>query len=234
MQAKLLRVLEDQKVQRLGSSRKIQIDMRVIAASNVPLKELVARGQMRTDFYYRINVIPIHLIPLRDRREDIELLVHDFLHHHPLAVSKGITGISQHSLTRLMQYSWPGNIRELQNVLERAIVMTSRRVIEHIELPEATPLPVREERPVSLDLSLRDWLREQEKQYLARQLKVFGGRIGPTARNSGVDVKTLYRKMREYGLDKKDFQIRAAAKAPSANQSPAEWKDGPSIAPLDS
>ena len=231
MQAKLLRVLEDQKVQRLGSGRKIQIDMRVIAATNVPLKELVAGGQMRTDFYYRINVIPIHLIPLRDRREDIELLVHDFLHHHPLAVSKSITGTSQHSLTRLMQYPWPGNIRELQNVLERAIVMTSRRVIENIELPDSTPLPASEERAVSLDLSLRDWLREQEKQYLARQLKVFSGRIGPTARNSGVDVKTLYRKMREYGLDKKDFQIKAAPKTLSTSQSPAEWNDGPSVLP---
>lgn len=234
MQAKLLRVLEDQKVQRLGSSRKIQIDMRVIAATNIPLKELVSGGQMRTDFYYRINVIPIHLVPLRNRREDFELLVHDFIHHHPLAVSKGITGVSQHSLTRLMQYSWPGNIRELQNVIERAIVMTSRRLIENIELPDSTPLPVSEERVISSDLSLRDWLREQEKQYLARQLKIFGGRIGPTARHSGVDAKTLYRKMREYGLDKKSFQTNGSAKAPSAKQPPDGWETGPSASPLDS
>jgi len=238
MQAKLLRVLEDQKVQRLGSSRKIQIDMRVIAATNVPLKELVAGGQMRTDFYYRINVIPIHLVPLRNRREDVELLVHDFIHHHPLAVSKGITGVSQHSLTRLMQYPWPGNIRELQNVLERAIVMTSRRVIEKIDLPDSTS-PVsseerRDESAGSTDLSLRDWLREQEKEYLARQLKAFGGRIGPTARHSGVDVKTLYRKMREYGLDKKSFQTNGSAKAPSAKQPPDGWEPGPSAPPLDS
>jgi len=234
MQAKLLRVLEDQKVQRLGSSRKIQIDMRVIAATNIPLKELVAGGQMRTDFYYRINVIPIHLVPLRNRREDIELLVHDFIHHHPLAVSKGITGVSQHSLTRLMQYSWPGNIRELQNVIERGIVMTSRRLIENIELPDSTPLPVSEERVISSDLSLRDWLREQEKQYLARQLKIFGGRIGPTARHSGVDAKTLYRKMREYGLDKKSFQMKVPARTLPAKQPPAGWGNGPSVSPTDS
>jgi DNA-binding NtrC family response regulator len=220
MQAKLLRVLEDQKVQRLGSSRKIQIDMRVIAATNVPLKELVAGGQMRTDFYYRINVIPIHLVPLRNRREDVELLVHDFIHHHPLAVSKGITGVSQQSLTRLMHYPWPGNIRELQNVLERGIVMTSRRLIENIELPDSMPISTSEETAVSSDLSLRDWLREQEKQYLARQLKIFGGRIGPTARHSGVDVKTLYRKMREYGLDKKTFHMKAPVKTPSVTYVP--------------
>jgi DNA-binding NtrC family response regulator len=234
MQAKLLRVLEDQKVQRLGSSRKIQIDMRVIAATNIPLKELVAGGQMRTDFYYRINVIPIHLVPLRNRREDIELLVHDFIHHHALAVSKGITSVSQHSLTRLMQYPWPGNIRELQNMLERAIVMTSRRLIENIELPDSTPLPASEERAVSSDLSLRDWLREQEKQYLARQLKIFGGRIGPTARHSGVDAKTLYRKMREYGLDKKNFLMKVPARDLSAKQPPAGWGNGPSVSPTDS
>jgi DNA-binding NtrC family response regulator len=234
MQAKLLRVLEDQKVQRLGSSRKIQIDMRVIAATNIPLKELVASGQMRTDFYYRINVIPIHLVPLRNRREDIDLLVHDFIHHHPLAVSKGITGVSQHSLTRLMQYSWPGNIRELQNVLERAIVMTSRRLIENIELPDSTPLPASVESAVSSDLSLRDWLREQEKQYLARQLKIFSGRIGPTARHSGVDAKTLYRKMRVYGLDKKNFQMNVPARTLPAKQPPAGWGNGPSVSPTDS
>jgi DNA-binding NtrC family response regulator len=238
MQAKLLRVLEDQNVQRLGSSRKIQIDMRVIAATNIPLKELVAGGQMRTDFYYRINVIPIHLVPLRNRREDIELLVHDFIHHHPLAVSKGITGVSQYSLTRLMQYPWPGNIRELQNVLERAIVMTSRRVIEKIDLPDAPP-PVfseerRDESAGSTDLSLRDWLREQEKQYLARQLKIFGGRIGPTARHSGVDAKTLYRKMRDYGLDKKNFQMKVPARTLAAKQPPAAWGNGPSVSPTDS
>jgi len=212
MQAKLLRVLEDQKVQRLGSSKKIHVDMRVIAATNVPLKEIVASGHMRTDFYYRINVIPIRLVPLRSRREDVELLVLDFIRHHPVAVRKRIAGVAPAAMSRLMQYPWPGNIRELQNVLERAIVMTSRRIIDKIELPDqqARESEVKEH-VVSSELSLRDWMREQEKQYLARQLKAFGGKIGPTARHSGVDVKTLYRKMREHNLDKKDFQSKGAS-----------------------
>ena len=234
MPAKLLRVLEDQKVQRLGGSRRIQVDMRVIAASNVPLKELVGSGQMRSDFYYRINVIPIHLIPLRDRREDIQLLVHDFLHHHPLAVSKGIINVSQHAMSRLMQYPWPGNIRELQNVLERAIVMTNRRVIEKTDLPDAAPLPPSEERNISSDLSLREWLREQERQYLAQQLKTSGGKIGPTAKRSGVDVKTLYRKMREYGLDKRDFRTKGSGGFLSTSQTPSGWENGRSLVPRDS
>ena len=233
MQAKLLRVLEDQKVQRLGSGKKIQVDMRVIAATNVPLKELVASGQMRTDFYYRINVIPIHLVPLRNRREDVEILVLDFVRHHPLAVRKRIAGVAPAALSRLMQYPWPGNIRELQNVLERAIVMTSRRVIDKIELPEqAPPQSEVKEHVVSAELSLRDWMREQEKQYLARQLKAFGGKIGPTARHSGVDVKTLYRKMREHNLDKKDFQSKRESSplfSDSLTSGPDPSIDGPEV-----
>jgi DNA-binding NtrC family response regulator len=172
----------------------------------VPLKELVAEGKMRSDFYYRVNVIPIHLIPLRERREDIPLLVHDFLHHHPVAVSKGISGVSPSAMSRLAQHSWPGNIRELQNVLERAIVTTDDRVIDQVDLPESASQAPSAQKEITLELPLREWLQEQEKQYLAEQLRAFGGRIGPTAKHSGMDVKTLYRKMRVYGLDKRDFR----------------------------
>src|SRR3970040_2580602 len=132
MQGKLLRVLEDQKVQRLGSDRNVQIDMRVITATNVPLEDLVAQGRMRSDLYYRINVVPIYLVPLRERREDISLLVQDFLHHHPVAVQKGITGISQKVMNQLMQYSWPGNIGELQNTLEQAMALATGHAIAKI------------------------------------------------------------------------------------------------------
>src|ERR1041385_789381 len=165
MQAKLLRVLEDQKVQRLGGGKKIHVDMRVIAATNVPLQEIVGRGPKRADFYYRINVIPIPLVPLRNRREDVELLVLDFIRHHPLAVRKRIAGVSPTAMSRLMQYPWPGNIRELQNVLERAIVMTSRRLIDKIELPDQqAPQSEFEERVVSSELSLRDWMRSESSE----------------------------------------------------------------------
>jgi transcriptional regulator with PAS, ATPase and Fis domain len=207
MQAKLLLVLQDQKVQRLGSSRRVQIDMRVIAASNVPLEELVAQGQMRSDFYYRINVIPIRLIPLRQRRQDIPLLVQDFLRHHPLAQKKRIAGLTSQAIGQLMQYGWPGNVRELQNVLERAIVLTSGRTIERVDLPETNPNSQATEgnRP-ALTLPLKEWLNEQEKQYLIQQLEVCEGKINLAARSAGVDVKTLYRKMRQHGLDKRFFK----------------------------
>jgi DNA-binding NtrC family response regulator len=134
MQGKLRRVIENQKVRRLGGSASIHVDVRVIAATTVPLGKLVAGRKMRSDFYDRVNVVSIHLMPLRRRKEDIPLLVHDFLHRHPIAAHKGITSISRQAMRLLLKYSWPGNIRELHNVLERAIVLNTRRVIEHIDL----------------------------------------------------------------------------------------------------
>ncbi len=209
MQSKLLRVLEDQKVQRLGGNRPIQVDMRVIAASNVPLEVLISQGKMRSDFYYRINVIPIRLLPLRDRREDIPLLVDDFLRHHRVAIQKAITGMSRGAMTRLTQYHWPGNIRELQNILEKAIVMTSGAVIEKIEMPTLSPVAEDRRAPDPSANTLDEWLMEQEKHYLIQQLGSYGGKIAVTAKNSGLGIRTLTRKMRLYGLQKKDFRPKA-------------------------
>ena len=218
MQSKLLRVLEDQKVQRLGGIRHIQVDMRVIAASNVPLEALVAQGKMRTDFYYRINVIPIRLVPLRDRREDIPLLVDDFLRHHRVAIQKGITGMSRGPMSRLTQYHWPGNIRELQNILEKSIVMTTENVIEKIEMPALSFVAEDRRAPDPLANTLNEWLMEQEKQYLIQQLGSYQGKIALTAKNSGLGIRTLTRKMRLYGLQKKDFTRKADPDAQTANE----------------
>ena len=183
-----------------------QIDMRVVSASNVPLEELVAQGKMRSDFYYRIGVIVINLNPLYQRREDIPLLVHNFLNHHPVAASRQIREISTEAMKRLMEYHWPGNIRQLQNVLERAIVLTKGETIEEIDLPNGAVAKQTEMKGISPTLPLHQWLNEQEKQYLLHQLEVSSGRIGLTAKNCGMDVKTLYRKMLFHGLDKKGFQ----------------------------
>ena len=205
MQAKLLLVLQDRKVQRLGGGHRKPIDMRVIAASNVPLEELVAHGQMRSDFYYRIKVVPICLLPLRQRRDDVPLLVQDFLRHHPVALQKRISKISSRAMHQLSHYSWPGNVRELQNVLERAIVLTSGNMIEEVDLPGVEAAMPADRHSASLDLPLREWLNEQEKYYLIRQLELCKGKISLTAAQCGVDTKTLYRKMRLYGLDKRTF-----------------------------
>ena len=208
MQSKLLRVLEEKKVQRLGGHRPIQVDMRVIGATNVSMTNLVEQGHTRSDFYYRISVMVIPLIPLRERRDDIPLLVQDFLERHPVAQRKKINGISKTVLRKLVEYHSPGNIRELQNVLERAIVLTMQSTIEKID-----PLDSRSRGQARGDfsipsLSLRQWLRQQEKEYLTLQLKRFGGSIARTARNSGMDVKTLYRKLQLHAMDKRNFRIR--------------------------
>jgi DNA-binding NtrC family response regulator len=201
----LLRVLEDQKVHRLGGSASIRVNMRVVAATNVPLKTLVNEGKMRSDFYYRINVIPIHLIPLRERKVDIPLLVHDFLHHHPVAASKRINGISKQVMGILMDYNWPGNIRELQNVLERAIVLAAGRSIEVVDLPEPAS-PSHSSENTAMAATLDDWLREQERKYIAEKLDVFGGNVGMTAKSCGIGLRTLSRKLQIHGLDRKQFK----------------------------
>lgn len=210
MQSKLLLVLQNQKVERLGGTRCAQIDMRVIAATNIPLRDLVAEGRMRKDFYYRVNVISIRLIPLRQRLNDIPLLVCDFLQHHPIAKEKRIRAVSEPAMARLMQFHWPGNIRELQNVMERALVMTKGPVIEEVELSETE---------LSFDfkktphLTLRAWLQEQEKAYLVRQLQHFDGKISLTAKSCGIGVRSLSRKMSLLGIDKKSFQVKNSGNA---------------------
>ncbi len=209
MQTKLLLVLQNQRVQRLGGNRWTLVDMRVIAASNVPLRELVAQGKMRSDFYYRINVIPIRLVPLRQRVQDIPLLVQDFLRHHPVALQKRITGISSAAIDHLMQYPWPGNVREVQNVLEKAVILTKSRILNvadlDVERINSTADAGTSNTKFSSDLPLNLWIREQEKAYLIRKLKAFGGRIDRTAKSCGVDARTIHRKLQLHGLDKKTF-----------------------------
>src|SRR5262249_48370206 len=156
-----------------------------------PLEELVAQAHMRSDFYYRIKVVPICLLPLRQRRDDVPLLVQDFLRHHPVAVQKRICKVSSRAMHKLLHYAWPGNVRELQNVLERAFVLTNGNTIEEVDLSgreasaPADSLPP----PVPLALPLKEWLNEQEKYYLTRQLELCKGKINLTAAQCGVDTK---------------------------------------------
>jgi DNA-binding NtrC family response regulator len=179
--------------------------MRVIAASNVPLKDLVSQRLMRNDFYFRLNVITIRLVPLRMRLGDIPLLVEDFLRHHPIAIRKTITRLSPQAMSLLMKYHWPGNIRELQNVLEKAVVLARSRVIEKLDLPNLPGETDPSEDSMRVEVPLSDWIKDQEREYLIRKLKIFRGKMGLVAKSCGVDVRTIHRKMRLYGLDKKSF-----------------------------
>ena len=208
MQVKLLRVLQEREVERLGGNRKVRIDMRVIAATNVDLSLCLARGTLREDFYYRINVIPIQLPPLRERLEDLPLLIEHILSRHPVAIERNIRQVAPKVLDQMLTYHWPGNIRELENILERAIVKSRGDVIENVDLP-APP-----QRIVDLwyagngarEISLKQWLSNSEKDYLRSLLIKYKGSISSTAKEAKVDNKTLYRKMRRHGLHKESFK----------------------------
>jgi len=139
MQVKLLRVLQDRKFRRLGGTEEVQADIRVIAATNQDLQKMVAEGRFREDLYYRINVIQVHLPPLRDRREDVPLLADHFLAKYSKAAGKSVNGISHEAHDLLSAYGWPGNVRELENVIERAVALEQTPLV----LPESLPTQVR-------------------------------------------------------------------------------------------
>ena len=207
LQGKLLSVMEERKIQRPGGLGSAPVDVRVITATSAPLKRLVTDGRMRSDFYYRITVIPIRLMPLRQRSVDIPLLVQDFLRRHPVAAQRRITSVSKQVMRSLLDYSWPGNIPELQNVLERAIVLTAGRVIEKVDLPKSA---WENQAQGLVSTTLARWLDEQEKQFLAQKLEQFGGNINVTASSCGIALRSLHRKMQKYGLDKKRFKRKSA------------------------
>jgi len=208
MQVKLLRVLQEREVERLGGNRKVKVDMRVVAATNVDLTICLARGTLREDFYYRINVIPVQLPPLRERLEDLPLLINHMLSKHPNAQEKHIRQVGPKVLDQMLAYHWPGNIRELENILERAIVKCQGEIIESVDLPAPPQRIVDRYYSVSPngELSLKQWLLQGEKEYLRGLLIKYKGGISLTAREAKVDNKTLYRKMRRHGLLKESFK----------------------------
>jgi DNA-binding NtrC family response regulator len=206
MQAKLLRVLEERAIERLGSNRRISVDMRVVAATNKDLAEAVAEGQMREDFYYRINVVPVRLPPLRQRLADLAVLTEDYLSKSSLAREKGIERLSHSALARMTGYSWPGNIRELRNVLERALLTAVGETIEDVDLPEAETKAASRADGFDFRLPLREFLKSAEKEYLVRMLSEYRGSIAPAARHAVIDQATLHRKIRLHGLRPGEFR----------------------------
>jgi len=218
MQLKLLRVLEEREVERLGGNRKVKVNMRVIAATNVELTELVADGRMREDFFYRINVVPVKIPPLRDRIEDIPLLVSEFLRNSEMARERGITRTSNKVLSELMGFSWPGNVRELGNVLERAILRTTGPVIREVDLPGTGKRKDLDSlrRTYDYEVPLKEYLRRAEKDYLSHVLKKNRGSINLSAKHALVDAATLHRKMKLHGLAREDFRGRGRSEPDQA------------------
>jgi DNA-binding NtrC family response regulator len=195
LQSKLLRVLESGEIQRLGDSRAKKVDVRVIAATNKDLNKFVARGAFREDLFFRLNVISIHVPPLRERGDDVLLLVDHFARKIAHDLGKEAPEFSAGALDRFMSYHWPGNVRELENVVRRLMVMTEAEVIEEVNLPS----PMRFSSPTSL--RLHRTLAEVEAEHIKNVLASVGGNKTRAAEILGIDRKTLREKLKLHGVE---------------------------------
>jgi PAS domain S-box-containing protein len=197
LQVRLLRVLQEREVEPLGSTEPVKVDVRVVAATNKDLGRLVQEGKFREDLYYRIRVIHLVLPSVKDRREDIPLLVDHIIAKYNRLQGKSIAGISLEASTRLMGYDFPGNVRELENIIEQAFVLCGGDIIELHHLPP-------EMRPAitssSEDIGIMN-MRVMERHLIAEALRRYDGNRKRTARDLGIDTSTLYRKIRDLKIE---------------------------------
>ena len=198
IQAKLLRVLQEREFERVGGTRPLKVDVRVVAASNKDLEGAVRAGSFRQDLYYRLNVISLHLPPLRERREDIPLLANYFATKYGQKAKRRVAGISAESRSCLMAYDWPGNVRELENAIERAVVLGGADLI----LPEDLPEPVLETAPSpdAQQMKYYEAVKQAKKQLILDALEQAGGNYTEAARMLGVHPNNLHRLMRNMNL----------------------------------
>jgi two-component system, NtrC family, response regulator AtoC len=209
LQLDLLRVLEDRKFHRVGGNDPIDVDVRIVAATNRDLKKAAHEGKFREDLFYRLNVIPIVIPPLRERREDIPLLVENFVERLSVEMKKSIDGVSAEAMTAIMAHDWPGNVRELRNILERGAVVSTGPVIQLLDLG----LPSKAEAPPKPGTLAS--LEEVERRHVAAVLAHTGGNVSQSARILGIDRVTLYNKMRKWGL-RRDGEEDAVAESERA------------------
>ena len=199
-QSKVLRALEEQRFEPVGSETSISVDVRVIAATNKRLEAEIERGSFRADLFYRLNVIPFEIPPLRERSEDIPLLVAHFNHEYSLANKRTPKEFKPSALDRMQNYTWPGNVRELRNTVERVIIMNTRSEIEDDDLPilsgEAPPAS-----SYNFD-SYREAAETYEREFILRKLTEADGNISRTAELMGIDRSHLYRRMRALGINR--------------------------------
>ena len=197
LQVKLLRVLQERVVRRVGGRDNISIDIRLVSASNQDLEEAVKRAEFRQDLFYRLSVVPVRLPDLRDRREDIPLLVNHFLQKFSQQHAEMMRRFASEAMRVLMTHSWPGNVRELENAVEHALTMGGGEVLTLDDLPSSVTSPERDivEEAVLDNLPLAD----VERRYIIKVLEKMGGHQIKTAQILGIDRRTLYRRLRQYG-----------------------------------
>jgi DNA-binding NtrC family response regulator len=196
----------------VGATDVRKVDVRVVAATNTDLAAAVEKGAFRQDLFYRLNVIPIVIPPLRQRREDIPLLVENFVERLAVEMKKRLDGISPDAMGALMAHDWPGNVRELRNVLERGAVVATGSVIQLLDLG----MPARGDAPPKAGTMAS--LEEVEKRHVAAVLAHTGGNVSQSARILGIDRVTLYNKMRKYGI-RRDGEAEESAHEPARTTS---------------
>ena len=200
LQAKLLRALQEKEIKPVGGTERVAVDVRVVAATNRDLSQAIQEGRFRSDLYYRLNVVTIKIPPLRERKNDIPLLVNFFLDRFG-GPDRSLKGLSEEAMARLMSYDWPGNVRELENVIERAAALGAGPILHTADLPSNLQLPGRplSEAPLTPEGIVP--LRELEKRAILQAIKELGGDKLTAARLLGIGKTTLYRKLKEYELE---------------------------------
>jgi two-component system, NtrC family, nitrogen regulation response regulator NtrX len=204
VQAKVLRALDEHRFEPVGASQAIQVDVRVIAATNKNLEQEIERGNFREDLFYRLNVIPFTVPPLRERAEDIPPLAEHFLHEFATAYGRKPKELAKDALDTLMTYAWPGNVRELRNLMERLVILYPQRRIEARHLPLGTLKRTQSTKPWDGFGSLHEVKEAAEREYILRKLEETGGNVTRAAESLGLERSHLYRKMRSLGIATKE------------------------------
>jgi len=201
VQTKVLRVLQDGRFEKVGGKDTIQVDVRVIAATNKKLENLVSMGQFREDLFYRLNVLPLHIPPLRERKEDIPILIEHFISKFCTKNNRKPITLHKAALKKLQRYPWPGNIRELQNMVERMVIMASDNQITEADIPhsilqfQARPVP-----EGSGDMTLKSFRENAERQYIKNTLENCDSNVTEAARILGIERTNLHKKMKALGI----------------------------------
>jgi DNA-binding NtrC family response regulator len=215
LQLKLLRVLQEKQFEPVGSHQTVKADVRFVLATNEPLDKLVKEGRFREDLFYRINVVCVHMPPLRERAGDIPILADHFLLHYCHETGKVVTGFSEQVTQAMVRYRWPGNVRELENAIERAVVLARRPIIELNDLPESIAFQSADGQPGFVERRRNPWglgtggkprplakaLEDPEKQIILAALKFHGWNRQKTAADLDINRTTLYKKIKQYGLE---------------------------------
>lgn len=203
LQVKLLRVLQENEFERVGDTKTVKIDLRIIVATNQDLQKLIAQDKFRKDLYYRLNIISIEVPPLRDRKGDIHLLIEDFIKKHTKHTNKKITGILKEAVDMMIDYEWPGNIRELENVIERAVILSKGPQITPDDLPDFLNKAIGKINRAMSSINnscLKDALKSPEKELISQALDSANWNRNDAARALGINRTTLYKKMQKFGL----------------------------------